>query len=156
MWRGPISQDCPGCRRSCPRVAHCACVERQPESGKSGIPKISHPAVRENYSGQTPLLPGTVFAQTFSLRPNLSASFLPEPPWVAATRGGRGCLINGTHNVIKIREGKRKGYLIRPGRLFVLKQIKQPGIGKTASLRQEKLLCSRNIKMIRESWYLKG
>lgn len=91
-----------------------------------------------------------------SLRPNLSASFLPEPPWVAATRGGRGCLLNGTHNVIKIREGKRKGYLIRPGRLFVLKQIKQPGIGKTASLRQEKLLCSRNIKMIRESFTLKG
>lgn len=133
------------------------------------IPESSHPATRENYSGQTPLLLGTVFApedkrergsdllaRTRHLTPNLSASFLPEPPPVAAIRGGRGWLINGTHNVVKIREGKRKRYLIRAGRPFVLKQIKQPGIGKTVSLRQEKLLCSRNIKMIRESWYLKG
>lgn len=42
-WRGPIFQNCPGCRRSCPRVAHCARVERQAEIGKTGHPREQPP-----------------------------------------------------------------------------------------------------------------
>lgn len=61
-WRGPVFQDCPGCRRSCPRVAHCARVERQPESGKTGIPQEQPPhRPRELLWANSPL-PGTVFA----------------------------------------------------------------------------------------------
>lgn len=99
------------------RGALCPSGAPTAESGKDGIPNNGHTVTRESCSGPSPLcqaldarLPEDVVEwglrpARWDLTPNLSAILPPRAPTC-----GWGRLLNGTHNTVKIREGKEKTF----------------------------------------------